>query len=235
MPLPIDAAAPETTASPLGAALRVVRPGRTGYAAALDLQHRAADALRDGTGPETLFLLEHSRVVTLGRRARTDANLRLTREALAARGVEVVETDRGGDVTYHGPGQLVGYPILDLRRRGLGARSHLHQMEECLIRALAQFGVTGFRDPDYVGVWTDAGKIAAMGIRVSAGITTHGFALNVNTDLDDFGLIVPCGITNRPVASLSRIVAREVPLADVMDSVEAQFRAAPFEAEEDRP
>lgn len=204
--------------------LRVVRPGVVGYADALARQRAAADAVRAGTGPETLFLLEHAPVVTMGRRATMDHVL-LSPDALAARGVELVETDRGGDVTFHGPGQIVGYPILDLRRRGLGPHTYLRFLEEVLIEVLATYGIEGFRDPAYTGVWTQQGKIAAMGIRVSAGVSLHGFALNVNTDLRYFGLIVPCGIQGRAVAGMDRILGRTLAIGEVMDRVEAAFRA----------
>ena len=218
-------------AEPLaGAPLRTVRLGVTGYAEALSLQRAAADGVRARTGPETLFLLEHAPVVTMGRRATMDHVL-LSREALAARGVELVETDRGGDVTFHGPGQIVGYPILDLRRRGLGPHTHLRFLEEVLIGVLATYGIEGFRDPAYTGVWTRHGKIAAMGIRVSAGVSLHGFALNVNTDLRYFGLIVPCGIQGRAVASMDRILGRALDLGEVMDRIDAAFRAAPPRAD----
>src|SRR5204863_8734840 len=137
--------------------LRVVRPGRVGYAKALAWQREAADALRGGPGPETLFLLTHPPVVTMGRRA-TEDHVLFSREELAARGVEVVETDRGGDVTFHGPGQIVGYPILDLRKRGLGAHTYLRFLEEKLIEVLSTFGIEAFRDAEHTGVWTKAGK-----------------------------------------------------------------------------
>lgn len=212
-------------AAPSAQALRVIRPGRVPYAEAWEMQRAAADTLRSGEGPETLFLLEHPPVVTLGRRARTDGNLRIPREELVARGIEVVDTDRGGDVTYHGPGQLVGYPVLDLRRRRSGPRRHLWQMEEVLIGVLADFGVAARREAPHTGVWTDHGKIAAMGIRVSAGVSLHGFALNVNADLGPFGLIVPCGITGRPVACMRGILGRETPMGEVMDRVETRFLA----------
>jgi len=215
-PLPSDSAS--------DADLVVVRPGRVGYAAALASQRAAADALRAGTGPETLFLLTHPPVVTMGRRA-TEDHVLFSREELAARGVEVVETDRGGDVTFHGPGQIVGYPILDLRRRGLGAHTYLRFLEEKLIDVLAGCGIEAFRDPQHTGVWTKAGKIAAMGIRVSAGVSLHGFALNANTDLAYFGLIVPCGIQGRAVASMQQILGRPVDVEDVMDRIAAAFAA----------
>jgi lipoyl(octanoyl) transferase len=211
----------DRTASSLDV-LRVVRPGRVGYADALATQRATADLVRAGTAPETLFLLTHPPVVTMGRRA-TEKNVLLSREELASRGVEVVETDRGGDVTFHGPGQVVGYPILDLRRRGLGPHTYLRFLEGKLIDVLAGYGVEAFRDPDYTGVWTKAGKIAAMGIRVSAGVSLHGFALNVNTDLAYFGLIVPCGIQGRPVATMEQVLGRPVDLEDVMDRLAAAF------------
>ena len=213
--------------------LRVVRPGRVGYAEALAWQREAADALRNGSGPETLFLLTHPPVVTMGRRA-TEDHVLFSREDLAARGVEVVETDRGGDVTFHGPGQVVGYPILDLRRRGLGAHTYLRFLEERLIVVLAGYGIDAFRDPLHTGVWTKQGKIAAMGIRVSAGVSLHGFALNVMTDLAYFGLIVPCGIQGRAVASMQQVLGRPVDVEEVMDRLAAAF-AAPEPSREQPP
>lgn len=205
--------------------LRVIRPGRVSYATALAWQRQTAADVRAGAVPETLFLLEHPPVVTMGRRATPDHVL-LAPEALAARGVELVETDRGGDVTFHGPGQIVGYPILDLRRRGLGAHTYLRFLEETISGVLAGYGIRGFRDPEHTGVWTDQGKITAMGIRVSGGVSLHGFALNVNTDLSWFGMIVPCGIRGRPVASMDRVLGRTLDVEEVMDRVEAAFRAA---------
>ncbi len=214
-------------ATPTTLPLRIVRPGLVGYANALASQRAAADALRAGTGPETLYLLLHPPVVTLGRRAKTDTNLVVPRDELTARGVEVVDSDRGGDVTYHGPGQVVGYPILDLRRRRWGPRDHLHAMEGLLIDVLREgYGIDAFREPEHTGVWTAQGKIAAMGIRVSAGISLHGFALNVATDLAGFGLIVPCGIQGRAVATMEGVLGRTVPVDEVMDRIESAFRGA---------
>jgi lipoate-protein ligase B len=213
---------PTPLPEPTSAGLRVVRPGRVGYSQALAWQREAASEVRDRRGPETLFLLTHPPVVTMGRRASEDHVL-FSREDLAARGVEVVETDRGGDVTFHGPGQVVGYPILDLRRRGLGPHTYLRFLEEKLIAVLATYDITAFRDPQHTGVWTDAGKIAAMGIRVSAGVSLHGFALNANTDLAYFGLIVPCGIEGRAVASMQQILGRPVDLEELMDRIAAAF------------
>ena len=202
-----------------------MRPGRVGYAQALAWQRAAADALRAGTGPETLFLLEHAPVVTLGRRAKDDGHLLASRAALLARGFEVVETDRGGDVTYHGPGQVVGYPIFDLRRRRSGPRAHLHYMEDVLIGVLVErYGIEAFRDAEHTGVWTPQGKIAAMGIRVSNGVSLHGFALNVERDLAGFALIVPCGIQGRAVATMAGLLGSTPPIEDVMDHLADAFR-----------
>ncbi len=214
-----------------GGALRIVHAGQVGYAEALAWQRETATRVRSREGPETVFLLTHPPVVTMGRRATGDHVL-FTPEALAARGVEVVETDRGGDVTFHGPGQVVGYPILDLRRRGLGPHTYLRFLEGLLIGVLAGYGIEAFRDPLYTGVWTRNGKIAAMGIRVSAGVSLHGFALNVTTDLSYFGLIVPCGITGRRVTSMQEVLGREVALDEVMDRIEAAFRADSAKREE---
>jgi lipoyl(octanoyl) transferase len=162
---------------------------------------------------DVLVMLEHPPVLTLGRNAGRD-NVLLSDDELRARGVELVETNRGGDVTYHGPGQLVGYPIFDLRGpmraagKRLGPVDFVRQMEEALIRAMADYGVAAMRVPGRTGVWTQPSgavaekKIAAIGIHVSAGVTSHGFALNVTTDLQDFGWIVPCGIDDRAVTSL---------------------------------
>jgi lipoate-protein ligase B len=214
--------ASSVTAAP---ALRVVRPGRVGYAEALAMQRAAAADLRAGRGPETLFLLTHPPVVTMGRRA-TEDHVLFSREDLASRGVEVVETDRGGDVTFHGPGQVVGYPILDLRKRGLGPHTYLRFLEERLIAVLAGYGIDAFRDPQHTGVWTAQGKIAALGIRVSAGVSLHGFALNANTDLAYFGLIVPCGIQGRAVASMQQVLARVIDIDELMDRLAVAFETA---------
>ncbi len=216
---------PPPAAAGTATALRVVRPGRVAYAAALAWQRAAAAALRAGEGPETLFLLEHPPVVTLGRRARDDGHLLASRADLEARGFEVTTTDRGGDVTYHGPGQIVGYPILDLRRRRSGPRDHLRYLETVLIGVLTEhYGIDAFRDPEHTGVWTAQGKVAAMGIRVSAGVSLHGFALNVARDLAGFAVIVPCGIRGRAVATMEGLLGSAPPLEEVMDHLEDAFR-----------
>jgi lipoyl(octanoyl) transferase len=193
--------------------LSVVYLGRVAYRAGLELQERLVGLRKAGAIGDVLVMLEHPSVLTLGRNAGLE-NILLPGEALRARGVEVVETNRGGDVTYHGPGQLVGYPIFDLRGplraagKRLGPVDFVRQMEEALIRTVADYGVLATRVPGRTGVWTQPSgsveerKIAAIGIHVSAGITSHGFALNVTTDLKDFAWIVPCGIDDRGVTSL---------------------------------
>jgi lipoyl(octanoyl) transferase len=208
-----------------GMVLSVLYLGKVAYRAGLELQERLVGLRKTGAIGDVLVMLEHEPVLTLGRAmGRKDGgreNLLLSEEALHARGVEVVETNRGGDVTYHGPGQLVGYPIFDLRGplraagKRLGPVDFVRQMEEALIRAMADYGVAAMRVSGRTGVWTQPSgtankriaeerKIAAIGIHVSAGITSHGFALNVTTDLKDFAWIVPCGISDRAVTSLEQ-------------------------------
>ena len=189
--------------------LNLLSLGRTSYSEGLDLQRRLVEARYEGRIGNTLVMLEHPPVLTLGRNA-TRSNIVASDEFLAYRGVEIHEINRGGDVTYHGPGQLVGYPIFDLRSftPRLGAVDYVRKMEEALIRACGDFNVPTTRVAGRTGVWTPAGggvlekKIAAIGVHISRGITSHGFALNVTTDLRDFELIVPCGISDRAVTSL---------------------------------
>lgn len=200
----------------------ILRPGRMAYASAWELQRRLADDLRNG-GPECLVLLEHPPTYTLGARAR-DEHLLAPEAALRAMGADVYRVDRGGDVTYHGPGQLVGYPILDLRSRGLGPAAYVRLLEETLIEALATYGVAAARREGYPGVWVEGAKIAAIGVRISKGVSLHGFALNVNTDLSYFERIVPCGLPGVVVTSLQRVLGRAVDLDDVADRVEDSFR-----------
>ena len=187
--------------------------GLTDYAAALELQRRLAAARVNGElTDDILLLLEHPRVITLGRRAR-QSNVVATAEALAGRGVELHEVERGGDVTYHGPGQLVGYPILDLTHHRRDVHWYLRQLEEVLLRALSSFGVSGLRVPGYTGVWVEDRKIASIGVHVTRWVTFHGFALNVCTDLDDFDLIVPCGIDAVQMTTLEREAGRACSVA----------------------
>lgn len=204
--------------------------GRVGYDEGLQLQSEIAALRLAGRVENVLLLLEHPPVLTLGRNA-SRANILASDEFLAYRGVEVHEINRGGDVTYHGPGQLVGYPIFDLRSFNprLGAVDYVRRMEEALIRACGDFGVQTTRVKGRTGVWTPAGgsilekKIAAIGVHISRGITSHGFALNVDPDLRDFELIVPCGIADRAVTSLE-VEADPPPAMDaVRHAVARQF------------
>jgi len=210
--------------------LQVRRLGRVPYAQALALQEDLVARRRTGAIPDTLLLLEHPHVITLGTSARPEHVLVDARER-AVRSIELFETGRGGDVTYHGPGQLVGYPILDLNPDRKDLHRYLRDLEEVLIRALAGFGIEARRVAGLTGVWAPGGKIAAIGVRVSSGwVTSHGFALNVSTDLGYFGTIVPCGIADRDVTSMAREFGRSVDLAGAMEGVERAF-ASVFGAE----
>jgi lipoyl(octanoyl) transferase len=179
------------------------------YSTALNLQQTLVHLVKEGRIGHTLLLLEHPPVITLGRNA-TAQNVIASRDFLASKGIELQETDRGGDVTFHGPGQLIGYPIFDLRgfTPKIGALEFVRKVEEALIRTCGDLGVVTQRVPGLTGVWTDEpAKIAAIGIHISRGVTSHGFALNVNTNLDYFKLIVPCGISDKPVTSLEQELA----------------------------
>ncbi len=192
----------------------------TSYHDAWDLQRRLVAEIASGQSPETLLLLEHPHTYTIGRRGGHEHLLASTEE-LRDRGAVVVETDRGGDITYHGPGQVVGYPLLDLRRRtGGDIHLYLRLLEEALIRVLAEYGLPGEREPEYTGVWCEGAKVAAIGVRVSRGITMHGFAFNIETDMSYFHLIVPCGIHGRRVTSLKQLLGRALPMPDVLEAVE---------------
>ena len=197
--------------------INVVYLGRVDYATALELQQTVVHLVKDGRISHTLLLLEHPPVITLGRNAGL-ANIIASRESLAGQGIELHETNRGGDVTFHGPGQLVGYPIFDLRgfEPRIGVIDFMRKMEEVLIRTCGDLGVVTERIPGLAGVWTqDAvpGKIAAVGVHISRAVTSHGFALNVSTNLDYFKLIVPCGIADKPVTSLAQEMERSGPVA----------------------
>lgn len=216
------------TAPGVARALDVRRLGRVDYAAALELQARLVEERRSGAIGDSLLLLEHPPVITLGVKTRgKPTNIIASPEALAAEGVSVFETGRGGDITYHGPGQLVGYPILDLRPDRCDVHRYVRDLEEVLIRALQDFRIEGRRVAGLTGVWVGpAGreeKIAAIGVRISRWITSHGFALNVATDLRHFRLIVPCGIADRGVTSIERVLGRSVPMSDVEDAIARAF------------
>jgi lipoyl(octanoyl) transferase len=246
--------------------ISVVQLGQVSYAEGLRLQRKLVDLRKAGAIGDVLLLLEHSPVITLGRNAQA-TNVLASTEMLAARGVEVFECDRGGDVTFHGPGQIVGYPIFDLRqhdlrqhdlrghdgsqeessqfsvlssqktgpgslspgrRKTLGAVDYVRRLEEVLIRTCGDFGIPTKRVAGLTGVWTETNrneagaserKIAAIGVHISRSVTSHGFALNVNTDLDYFDLIVPCGITAKPVTSMQKELGKELNISDVSEAI----------------
>jgi len=245
--------------------ISVLQLGTLDYATGLRLQQKLVQLRKDNRIGDVLLLLEHSPVITLGRNAKA-ANVIASREKLAERGVEIFECDRGGDVTFHGPGQLVGYPIFDLRgfasadgkRKTLGAVEYVRRLEEVLIRTCADFRISAERVAGLTGVWTTSNcvgtglgglqgepgtdavvaatesetrfhtnhgeaKIAAIGVHISRGVTSHGFALNVNTDLEYFNLIIPCGIASKPVTSMAKELGRQLSLAEVAHSVSRNF------------
>ena len=205
--------------------------GRMGYQDAYALQRELVSRRKAGEIPDQLLFVEHPPVITLGRNAR-ESNILFSREALLAAGVEVHETDRGGDVTYHGPGQIVGYPIFDLRewKRDVGA--YVRAVEQTIIEAIGEFGFDGERVPGATGVWVGPAKVAAIGVHLSRWVTSNGFALNVQTNLDHFKLIVPCGLT-KPVTSL-RALGCGASLDDVKESLLAAF-AEVFEIDIPQP
>lgn len=205
--------------------LQVIRLGRIRYSDAMaQMEARLALRMR-GEAPDTLFLLEHEPVLTMGRRTDT-ANILASPELLAARGIELHETGRGGDVTYHGPGQVVGYPVIDLAPERKDVRKYVADLEEVMIRVCARHGVPATRSAGQIGCWVEGQKkIGAIGVRISRWVTSHGFAFNVDNILEAFSLIVPCGIKDKPVTALSLELGRPVPLQEVMDDLEAEFLA----------
>ncbi len=190
--------------------LHVIHLGRCAYQAAWARQRAAVEAMRGGSTADTLFLVEHPPVITLGGRA-VAAHVRADRARLAAAGVECLEVDRGGDVTYHGPGQLVAYPILDLNAHRRDVGWMLRTLEQAVIDCLRACDIDAWRDPPYTGVWTSAGKIAAIGIGVRRWVTFHGTAINVAPDLRHFQWITPCGIADRPVTSVAHFLGDATP------------------------
>ena len=200
--------------------LQVRRLGQMEYGAAYKIQKEIEAARKAGEGADTLLLVEHPHVLTLGRRA-TEAAVLASPETLTARGVALFETNRGGKATYHGLGQLVGYPIINLSPEREDVHRYVRDLEEALIRALADFNVEGFRIKGLTGVHTSRGKVAAIGVHISRWVTTHGFALNVNTDLSFFDLIIAC--EGEPVTSMHELLGRELPLREVEDRLVARF------------
>jgi lipoyl(octanoyl) transferase len=235
--------------------ISVIQLGTVDYATGLRLQQRLVELRKENRVGDVLLLLQHSAVITLGRNAKRN-NIVASPEVLRQSGVEVFECDRGGDVTFHGPGQLVGYPIFDLRgfatpdgkRKTLGAVEYVRRLEEVLIRVCADFAIPAKRICGLTGVWTvseradpglrpgqggsethldsidtDEAKIAALGVHISRAVTSHGFALNVDTDLSFFDLIIPCGITAKPVTSMAKKLGRQISLQEVAHSISRNF------------
>jgi len=214
-------------AGSVGEALRTVEVRRLGlvpYADALALQRSLVDDRRAGRVGDLLLFVEHPHVLTLGVRGDGGrSHILATADALAARGVEVLETGRGGDITYHGPGQIVGYPIIDLNPDRRDVHRYVRDLEDVLMRTAADYGIDAVRVEGLTGVWVGREKLAAIGVRIARWITSHGFALNVTTDLANFDLIVPCGIADRGVTSLARLLGHPVDRRDVEDRIAAHF------------
>ncbi|TKJ29622.1 MAG: lipoyl(octanoyl) transferase [Chloroflexi bacterium B3_Chlor] len=206
--------------------LNVLHLGLEPYDGVLELQHQLVEARRDGLVADTLILVEHPPVITLGRRG-NESNILVSRQRLAEQGIQVRRVERGGDVTYHGPGQLVGYPIMDLRQHRQDIGWYMHSLEEVLIRTLHEFGIGAERLAGSIGVWVDDRKrIAALGARIEDWITYHGFALDVGTDLSHFKLIVPCGLVGKEVTSMEKTLGRSVNVGAVREGVIRNFSAA---------
>ena len=196
--------------------------GRMDYTEAWDLQRDLAEARNRSEIPNTLLLLEHPPTYTLGRRG-GDSDLLLPVEDLKSQGAAVIDVDRGGQATFHGPGQLVAYPILDLKEWGRGPLNYVRTLEAVLVGVLQEFGIGAMRIDKLTGVWVGDKKIAAIGLKISRGVTTHGFALNVSTDLAWFQHIVPCGVPDKDVTSMERLLERPVTVAEVMPVLLKRF------------
>jgi lipoyl(octanoyl) transferase len=208
---------------------QVVRLGRTGYRYCADIQVRLRDARIRGEIEDTVLLTEHDHVFTIGTSG-DDNHLLATEKELSGLQATVEQTDRGGDITYHGPGQLVAYPVIDLRRRTMDLHRYLRDLEDVVLRALKNLGVTGERIDGYTGIWVDGEKVCAIGIHCRSWVTMHGFALNVDTDLSYFRRIIPCGIFERGVTSLREILGRDIDRAvveaEIIRSWSAVFQTA---------
>jgi len=215
---------PRSAASSAPRPVDVRRLGCVAYADALAMQRSLVDDRRAGAVGDLLLLVEHPHVLTLGVRGDGGrSHVLVTPASLAARGIDIHETGRGGDITYHGPGQLVGYPIIDLKPDRCDVHRYVRDLETVLILTAADYGIQAERVEGLTGVWVGREKLAAIGVRIARWITCHGFALNVTTDLDYFDLIVPCGIGDRGVTSLARLLGHPVDCAEVGDRVVARF------------
>jgi lipoate-protein ligase B len=192
------------------------------YGEAWELQRRLHRQRVEGEHSDVLLLLEHPPTLTLGKAGALD-NVLISRERLAQQGISLFFIDRGGDVTYHGPGQLVGYPILDLRKRGKNLHRYIHDLEEIMLRTLRDFSIDGYRDEGHPGVWVNREEIAAIGLSVRRWVTMHGFALNVNTNLNHFTCINPCGFTDRKATSMSKILGRTISMEAVAEQLVSHF------------
>lgn len=217
--------------------LRVKKLGRLEYGAALQLQKETELAVRDGRQPDTLLLLEHPHTLTVGRRG-DNAGILMSPELLAARGVTVFETNRGGKITYHGLGQVVGYPIINLSPEREDVHRYVRELEEVLLRTLTDFEINAFRLEGFTGVHTSRGKVGAIGVHIARWVTTHGFALNVNTDLSYFNLIIACD--GEQVTSMDDLLGHEVDMRQVEDRLAARFAEvfemeSEFEGRDSRP
>ncbi len=204
--------------------LEVIRLGRISYGDAMKLMQERFEARLRGDVADAIFLLEHEPVLTLGRSA-DESNILIDRKRLAEQGVEVYHSGRGGDVTYHGPGQLVGYPVIELPKDRRDVRKYVHDIEELMIRVVAEYGIHGGRIDGKIGTWIDESrKIGAIGVRLSKWVTSHGFALNVSTDMQGFELIIPCGLKDLGVTSIERESGQAPSMKEVTDHAERVFR-----------
>ncbi|MDI3547645.1 MAG: lipoyl(octanoyl) transferase [Halanaerobiales bacterium] len=199
--------------------LQVVLAGLIDYQEALKIQKRLLQLRQAGKIQDILLLLEHPPVITLGKRGK-DTNILMPEDLLKSKGIKIYRIDRGGDVTYHGPGQIVGYPIMDLKNHGKDIRKFVRNIEEVFIRLLKEeYNITAGRDPEHIGVWVGEEKITAIGLSIKRWVSMHGFAFNVNTNLDHFNLINPCGIIDKGVTSLEKIVGHPLNMDKVIDQV----------------
>ncbi|HEY56302.1 MAG TPA: lipoyl(octanoyl) transferase LipB [Dehalococcoidia bacterium] len=200
----------------------VYQLGQVAYREAYRLQTDLLSRRINGDIGDTLLLLEHPPTITVGKSGRVE-NILVSPAELAEKGIPLFFVDRGGDVTYHGPGQLVGYPIIDLKNRGKDLHQYVHNLEEAVIRTLGDFGIRGGRDRSHRGVWVKRREIAAIGLRVSKWVTVHGFALNIDADLAPFSLINPCGFSDRGATSMAEVLGREIAMTAVTERLMARF------------